>query len=183
MTQQKWPGPKWPKPGGEQGPKPKPFLKPAIEALRRRTDPNVLQRIRELSSDGYTGPAIERMLTADAEYADRTPSLRTIQDVMREQPVTSEWWSVAEATPEEAALVLPVLADRITHLAEMEGVSIRKLGTVRLAKDLAGWIAKVRAIEPSIPPRDAYRLAWRYWLNPTPDLDQDLALRLGGSEG
>ena len=96
---------------------------------------------------------------------------------MRETPPTSEWWSVAEATADEARLVLPVLADRITHLAEMEGVSIRKLGTVRLARELAAWIAKVRAIEPSIPPREAYRLAWRYWSNPKPDLDEYLALR------
>jgi hypothetical protein len=143
---------------------------------RRRTDPDVLAHIRELASDGYSGPAIERLLTR-SEYADRTPSLRTIQDVMREAPSTSAWWSVAEASAEEARLVLPVLADRITHLAEMEGVPIRKLGTVRLARELAVWIAKVRAIEPAIPPRAAYRLAWRYWLDPTPDLDQTFALK------
>jgi len=145
--------------------------------MRRRTDPDVLERIRELASDGYGGPAIERLLTSTPEYADRTPSLRTIQSVARESPPTSEWWSVAEASAEEARLVLPVLADRIAHLAEMEGVSIRKLGTVRLARELAAWIAKVRAIEPSIPPREAYRLAWRYWSNPKPDLDQYLALK------
>lgn len=146
---------------------------------RRRTDPEVVQRIRELAGDGYTGPAIERLLSNT--YADRTPSLRTIQDIMREQPVTTEWWSVADATADEARLVLPVLADRIQHLAEMEGVPVRKLGTVRIDKELGAWIAKVRAIEPSLPPRQAYRLAWRYWLNPTPELDAELAL--GGSEG
>lgn len=144
--------------------------------MRRRTDPEIVQRIRELASDGYTGPGIERLLSN--AYADRTPSLRTIQSVMHEAPVSSEWWSVAEASAEEARLILPVLADRIRHLAEMEGVPIRKLGTVRIARDLAQWIAKVRAIEPSLTPREAYRLAWKYWLNPTPELDAALALRL-----
>ena len=151
-------------------------------AQRRRTDPEVVQRIRELAADGYTGPAIERLLSTD--YADRTPSLRTIQSIMREQPVTSEWWSVAEASVEEARLVLPVLADRIRYLNQAHaaqqtrhGLVARPLGTVRLARDLAGWIAKVRAIEPTLPLREAYRLAWRYWMNPSPELDTYLATR------
>ena len=152
--------------------------------MHRRTDPDIIQRIQELASDGYSGPAIERLLTSAAEYADRAPSLRTIQSVAREAPPTSEWWSVAEASAEEARLVLPVLADRIAYLQEAHaaqrsrhGMRVIGIGTVRLAKDLAVWIAKVRAIEPSIPPREAYRLAWRYWSNPKPDLDQYLALK------
>jgi hypothetical protein len=48
---------------------------------------------------------------------------------------------------------------------------------VLLAPFLAEWIAKVRAIEPNLPLRVAYRLAWRYWLNPSPELDAYLALK------
>jgi hypothetical protein len=160
--------------------------------MRRRTEPDVLDRIRELAADGYSGPAIERLLSVDEGYADRTPSLRTIQSVARETPVTSEWWSVADASAEEARLVLPVLADRIAYLKEAHeaqrsrhGLHAAPLGTVRLARDLATWIAKIRAIEPDLPLRDAYRLAWRYWSNPTPELDAYLALKgwLGGTEG
>lgn len=152
---------------------------------QRRTDPDVLDRIRDLAADGYSGPAIERLLTADPEYADRTPSLRTIQSIARDTPTTSEWWSVAEASADEARLVLPVLADRIAYLTEAHekqrtrhGQHVAPLGTVRLARDLAVWIAKVRSVGPDLPPREAYRLAWRYWSNPTPELDAELALRL-----
>lgn len=143
---------------------------------KRRTDPDVVQRVHELASDGYNGAAIERVLSADPEYADRTPSLRTIQDIARDVPVSTEWWSVAGASAEEARLVLPVLADRVDQL---KGHGLR--GTVRLDKELAQWVAKVRAIAPDLPPREAYRLAWRYWASPSPELDQQLALRIAES--
>lgn len=143
----------------------------------RRTNPDVIQRIRELAGDGYTGPAIERVLSGDPEYADRTPSLRTIQDIAREQPVHDEWWSVAEASPEEARLVLPVLAERIGYL---HGVHHLR-GTVRLAKGLGEWIARVRSIAPDLPLTEAYRTAWRYWSDPSPELDQAFALRIAQS--
>lgn len=147
--------------------------------IRRRIDPDVIQRIHEMAGEGYTGPAIERVLSADPEYADRTPSLRTIQDVARDTPEVTEWWSVAEADPTEARLVLPVLAERTRYLRTLHHTT----EPVRIARDLGRWIAKVRAIEPALPPREAYRLAWRYWVNPSPELDAYLALREWEVEG
>ena len=42
-------------------------------------------------------------------------------------------------------------------------------------------IAKVRGIVFNLEPDEAYKLALRYWMNPTPDLDEELARRLEGA--
>lgn len=155
-------------------------------AQRRRTNPDVVLRIRELTWAGHTGPSIERLLSADPQYADSAPSLRTIQSIMREtEAKPDEWWSVAESSPQEARLVLPVLAAQIRRRAELEQVYFAKhgrrlsplpAGALRLHRELAGWIAKLRTIEPEIPVNDAYSLAIRYWFGATPYLDAYLAL-------
>ena len=153
---------------------------------RRRTDPDVVQRIRELAVSGHTGPSIERLLSADPAYADLAPSLRTIQGIMREKVIEpAEWWSVADASPEEARLVLPVLASQIRRRAQLERAYFAKhgrrlsslpAGAFRLHRELAGWIARLRTIAPDMPVDDAYSLAIRYWFTPTPYLDAYLAL-------
>lgn len=154
-------------------------------AQRRRTDPEIVQRIRELAVTGHTGPSIERLLSVD--YADRTPSLRTIQGIMRERTAEpAEWWSVTEATAEEARLVLPILAEQIRRRATLEATYFEKhgrrisdlpVGALRIHRELAGWIAKLRTIAPELPLSDAYSLAIRYWFaDDNPYLDAYLAL-------
>jgi hypothetical protein len=145
---------------------------------RRRTDPYIVGRITELSSAGYTGPRIERLLSADPDWADELPSLRTIQDIARKAEPTTEWWNMAEADLDEARAVLPVLLWRVNWLRRHEpGYGNQAL---RIAKGLAKWIAKVRGIAPSLAPNEAYKLALRYWMKPTPDLDEELARALEG---
>lgn len=153
-------------------------------AQRRRTDPDIVLRIRELAVSGHTGPSIERLLSA--EQPDLTPSLRTIQGIMREtEAKPDEWWSVAEASPEEARLVLPVLAAQIRRRGQVEAAYFAKhgrhlsqlpAGALRLHRELAEWIAKLRTIAPEMPDDDVYSLAIRYWFGSTPYLDAFLAL-------
>lgn len=153
-------------------------------AQQHRIDPDIVGRIRELAVTGHTGPSIERLLSVD--YADHTPSLRTIQGIMRERTADpSEWWSVTTATAEEARLVLPVLAEQIRRRATIEtayeakhGRRITDLpaGALRIHRELAEWIAKLRTIAPDLPLSEVYSLAIRYWFGATPYLDAYLAL-------
>lgn len=150
-------------------------------AQQRRTEPDVIHRIQELAGSGYTGAAIERLLSVDPDYADRLPAIRTIQGIIRESGRSEEWWSVADASPDEARLVLPVLRWRARQLRSLDAAYRERhggpplTGPVRLANGLAIWIAKVRAIAPRLALDAAYRLALRYWTNPSPDLDEELA--------
>ena len=146
---------------------------------QRRTEPDVVHRITELADAGYTGAAIERLLSADPDYADRLPSLRTIQSIIADSEPITEWWSVSQADPDEARLVLPVLLYRARHLRELDPTYGN--APLRLAKGLAQWIAKVRGVTPSLAPDAAYKLALRYWMKPTPDLDEELARHLEGA--
>lgn len=156
---------------------------------QRRTDPDVVARIRELAVTGHTGPSIERLLSADVAYADRAPSLRTIQGIMREtEAKPAEWWSVTDASPEEARLVLPVLAEQIRRRATIERAYLERHGkrltnsppeSFRLHRELAQWIAKLRAIAPDYP--EIYSLAIRYWFGAGPEQDAKLARWLEGA--
>lgn len=154
----------------------------------RRIDPEVVQRIRELSALGHHPAGIERHLSADEEFADRTPHVRTIQKVVRDITPAEprDWWSVTEATAEEARLVLPVLAEQIRRRANLEAayearhgrrISDLPAGALRIHRELAAWIAKLRTIAPELPLSEAYSLAIRYWFADTnPYLDAYLAL-------
>ena len=87
---------------------------------------------------------------------DWYPSRRTIQDVIREvaPPVdVGEPWSVATADPDEAALVLPVLADLIRgSMGRLNGFGV----------PIAARVAHIRRAADGIPPTDALRMAARY---------------------
>jgi hypothetical protein len=85
------------------------------------------------------------------------PVLRTVQRIHRKAvpPDPSGPWSLADAEvdPDDAALVLPVLAEVI----ERSGGRWQQF-----SKDLAGWIVKVRVAAPDIPPRWAFTVAQSY---------------------
>jgi hypothetical protein len=87
-------------------------------------------------------------------------------------------WQLANAEPDEAALVLPVLA-----------TTALRIGPATIPRNQAGLIVKIRSAAPSIPPHWAGHLAWKYvqrdaalgadgpaWSHPAPDIDLLLAM-------
>lgn len=94
--------------------------------------------------------ALER-LAASPKYRERLPSLRTAQRMAREvrpaQP--GERWSFTHAEPDEARLVLPVLA------AVGEGYG-------SLSRETAEWVVRVRRAAPEMEPYAAFVWAIRY---------------------
>jgi hypothetical protein len=115
-------------------------------------------------------PSIARGLAA--EFPDRpTPSARAVSDwiergVIRGDP--SGIWSLAGASPGEAARVLPVLA------AVIERTEGRR---TFLTTAEAAMVARVSEAAPDLPPWQTYQLAHRYIDagSATEDLDQLLA--------
>lgn len=97
------------------------------------------------------------------------PHLRTIQRYAREIVARTgfggegrkadEQWTVADARPEDAALVLPVLRAL---------TSAMRAFNFSLTKTDADWIARLRRVAPSIPPLLAFDFARRYqeWTAP-----------------
>jgi hypothetical protein len=141
----------------------------------RRIAPDILDRIAELTDKGIAATEIYKDLQGDERFANRLPySVRTIQNIVRDLTphlALDERWSVTQASPEEAAAVLPVLASVIT---ETEG---RRQWLTRAE---AQWIAKLRLVAPDLLPFETYRLARLYLLRternePTDDLDTALA--------
>ncbi len=130
-----------------------------------RLDPAVEARIREYILDprnnGLSAPAILDKLSTDPEFAERLAaanksiSERTIRDRINRlrPPDTSGPWSMADADPEDAALVLPVLAEAI----EWSGGHSR-----RFSKAVARWIVKVRVAAPDLPVSWALNVAEAY---------------------
>jgi hypothetical protein len=138
-------------------------------AHRWSVDADLEDELRALLALG-TSPAraIDRLSSNEA-YRGRLPSLRTVQRIAREvRPSSSgERWSFAAADPEEARLVLPVLA------AVGEGYGTFSRGTV-------AWLVRIRIAAPELGPRDAFLWAIRYQAaaasgKDTAALDQRLA--------
>jgi hypothetical protein len=148
----------------------------------RRIAPDILDRIAELADKGIAATEIYKDLQGDERYADRLPdSVRTIQSVVRDLTphlALEERWSVVEASPQEAAAVLPVLASVIS-----ESGGRRQW----LTRAEAQWIAKLRVVASDLVPFDTYRLARLYLLRlergeTTDDLDGAVAFAPWRSE-
>jgi hypothetical protein len=127
---------------------------------RPRIDGYVERAIWQLARAKWTPAQIyhelRRQQAEEGKFKGRRlPVLRTVERAAAKAvPLdTSGWWSLADADPEDAALVLPVLAEA----AEMSGGRWR-----RFSKDLAGWIVKVRVAAPDIPPLWAFSIAQAY---------------------
>lgn len=134
--------------------------RPRKRAGRPRIDSRVRAAIRQLCDSpktSWVSPVdIHRLLKGRADCKDRVPSLRSVQrEVSKCRPPETGWWSLADgdADPDDAALVLPVLAETI----EASGERWQRFG-----KDLAGWIVKVRVAAPDIPPLWAFSIATAY---------------------
>ena len=140
---------------------------------RRRVDPDVLRATQRALVLGYAPTAVLRQLRADEALRDRVPSLRTIVSMAAELRSTdAETWTVGEADPEDARLVLPVLADLI-RAGQMTSVT----------RETGRWIAIVRGIVPDLPTIEVLLFASRYQAalargDSTHELDVELASRL-----
>lgn len=150
----------------------------------RRTDPEVVEAIGELAvREGLKAPTIRLRLQGDERYAGRVPADdRTIRAVIaryRRQLVARPEalpprWLLANATGDEAALVLPVMKAKAEHGA---------LPILNTAE--AAWVVKIRSAAPTMPPWDALLLAGQYLRTlrdsspgATEGLDRFLALEL-----
>ncbi len=101
------------------------------------------------------------------------PSERTIYDLQREiRPAPGPGWRLSDADPDDAALLLPVLA-AVTRNSE------GRLGGFTV--ETAAWVVRIRRAAPQLAPIDAFRWAVRYQTTvaagrDTRELDQRLAL-------
>ena len=119
----------------------------------QRIDPDVRRAAYEQLLLGFSPRAVLRDLRADRRFADRIPSLRTLASMkaaLRPSDVGLTW-TVAEADPADAVLVLPVLAELIA------------VGNMTSVTRLTGsWIARLRRIAPAMPTIDVLVFASRY---------------------
>ena len=115
----------------------------------RYVDKATLDVIEDLAARGLGPTQIKNQLGDDA------PSLRTIQDIVREKsgPDPSGRWGLNDADPDDAALILPALADIIQ---ETEG---RRAYLTRAQAELIG---RIRRVAPELNGWAVYRLARLY---------------------
>ena len=125
---------------------------------RRRNFPlEVLEEIAHLAEKGVNAAQITRRLELDARFADgRLPAERTVQDIVRGLAAPrdeSGRWTFNEADPDDAALILPVLA---AVIQETEG---RRTYFTRAQ---AEFIGRIRRLAPELDGFRVYRLARLY---------------------
>lgn len=132
---------------------------------RRRTWPQpVLDRAIVLLRDrerNLSPRRVEKMLREEFRDGDEDgkdiPTWRTLYDIRADvQPGPDEQgrWSLFDADPEDARLVLPVIRELNRTGAGFLGWS--------LPKDVARWVATVRAADPDIPLVESFYQAMRY---------------------
>jgi hypothetical protein len=144
-----------------------------------RIDGDIADQIMRLARDNWTPAQIyrelERLQREEGRFKGRAlPVLRTVERYVAKilPPEAGARWSMADADPEDAALVLPVLGEAILQ---------SKGHWRRFGVELARWIIKVRRAAPDIPPLWALYVAEAYRANEQLDealesLDQMLAL-------
>lgn len=141
----------------------------------RRVDPEAKRAIQTLLVLGYSPTAVLRRVEADEALHGRVPSLRTITSMaaeLRPRGEEGDTWTVGESDPDEAALVLPVLAELIAA-GQMTSVT----------RETGRWIATIRRVVPDLPTLEVLVFAARYQAaatrgDSTHAIDVDLARRL-----
>lgn len=131
-----------------------------VKRRRRRFPDEVYQAIyRMVREEGITNAAQihERLVKA---FPDTAPTDRTVRTIVREllpPDPSGEWRPGLDEDPEETARVLEVLA-RIAP-AGPKGEAQWE----RPTRNLARWIAWVKAGWPDMPPMLAYAVATEFW--------------------
>ena len=115
--------------------------------------PQTFAQTEELLLSGHSPRRVLERLSQ--EGVTDLPSLRTVADMAAAYRTNagSDAWSVMTADAEEAALVLPVLAE----LLRRSGFE-----TFALSQPIARRIARVRGAAPWLQPFEAFRFAARY---------------------
>lgn len=118
----------------------------------RQYGDNVRRRIGELKKLGFSSDAISQRLMDEGMDA---PDTRTIDRIARQEGGRdpSAPWSLLRATPTEAALVPPVLA---------EIVSLSAGERTYLTENEARWIALVRRAAPDLLPLQVFEVVYAY---------------------
>jgi hypothetical protein len=122
-----------------------------------KVDVEIRDAIQRLVARGYGAAVIHRALLkmqSDGQLRGRVPTDRTIARLVKEfrPPDSSGDWSVANATPGEAAIVLPVLKEIVESTQ----------GRVWPSVDLAEWIVKIATLRPDWEPWWVYSFAEIY---------------------
>jgi hypothetical protein len=118
----------------------------------RRTDPDIVERIAELKTQGFAPSAIRRSLEADERFSARTPALRTVQLLAkRVQASTGPAWQLTPETADEAPLVLRMITEVYTWSRGL---------ITRLTVGQAEAAAAILRASPEIPIGHARRLMY-----------------------
>ena len=112
------------------------------QRIKRRIDGDIEAEIRRLAVREWAATQIHRELERRSDFKGRVPSLRTVQRIADDYAKDTTWWSLADADPDDAALILPVLAE----LMEQSQGHVS-----RLYKGLADWIVRIRRAAPDMP--------------------------------
>lgn len=145
----------------------------ATSPRKRHVSIEVEKAIEKLALRGYEPIQIYRYLEEKPELRDKLPSLRTVQNIVRDMSLSdrSDVWTLAKSdvdTARAVAYVLPLVVEfsngRITSFTQAE----------------ANWLAKVHTLAPDCPPHILYIVAKQYMrrehiAQPTVDLDLYLA--------
>ena len=126
-----------------------------IRRDRKRIPGDIEDAIVEKTVLGWSAAQIDDYLDSVDAFADRLPSKRTIQRMVKERRTTDTTgsWSLADAEPDQAKLVLEVLP---TKVAETSGQSSRfTIGE-------ADWLIRIRSAAPDLPMRIAWLLSRMY---------------------
>jgi hypothetical protein len=127
-----------------------------IRTPASRTDADVLEAIEDRLGRGRSPRQIHGELTANPHFAGRVPSVKTIGRKAKtfHLPNPEERWSLAEADPEEVAVVLPVFA----AMAKRDRVWECQFVT----KEQAHILVRITAAAPDLDPSSAYQVAKDY---------------------
>ncbi len=163
---------------------------------RKRLALEVEQELRRFAQAGFAPAQILAYLRR--KYPEQTATLttRTVQRRVLEYgpPDTSDSWTLANASPQEAAVVLSVIASRLRRAAALarsagpDDLLVQFLASRSgITTALTKWLVRVAAAAPTLPPElvDVVAQEYRDWelSRPRPgttaplDLDAFLALR------
>lgn len=144
---------------------------------RRRRRKMLQEAVAYIEEEARKGAlnATEIWEAVEVRWGEGTGSLRTVQAIVAVNRPKDDTlpWSLADSSPAEAALVMPVL----TALIKQSGGKKKELTHLE-----AEWVARVRSVASWLEPWEAYQFAREYIVRlsrpgqGTGDLDRALAI-------